>query len=97
MVKIPHNIPMYPMRTVVKLTGVEAHRIRYWENKYGMPRPSRDQHGHRLYTKAQVDLIKKIGGLADGKGLSLVAIWDLLPEVSRSARGSRTTHPRSSQ
>jgi DNA-binding transcriptional MerR regulator len=97
MVKIPHDVPMYPMRTVVKLTGVEAHRIRYWESKYGMPRPSRDQHGQRLYTRAQVDLIKKIGELADGQGLSLVAIWDLLPGEAQRERVPQLSQPRSSQ
>lgn len=78
--KIPRNVPLYPMKTVVRLTGVESHRIRYWENKYGTPQPSRDQHGHRLYTQDQVELIKRIGRLADDNGLSLVAIWDLLSE-----------------
>lgn len=96
MVRIPHDTPMYPMRTVVKLTGIEAHRIRYWENKYGMLRPSRDQFGHRLYSQAQVDLIKKIGTLADGKGLSLVAIWDLLPEEGLQ-RVPKLSQPQSSQ
>lgn len=90
--KIPHDVPLYPMRTVVKLTGVEAHRIRYWESRYGMLRPSRDQYGHRLYTQTQVDLIKKIGTLADGKGLSLVAIWDLLPEMAQFAKVPAMSH-----
>jgi len=94
MVKIPHDIPLYPMRTVVRLTGVEAHRIRYWEGRYGMLQPSRDQYGHRLYSQAQVSLIKKIGGLADGKGLSLVAIWDLLPQEARRERVPRLSQPR---
>jgi len=81
-VRVPSNTPMYPMRTVVKLTGVEAHRIRYWETKYGMPRPARDNQGRRLYTQTDVSLIRKIGTLADDRGLSLVAIWDILADGS---------------
>jgi DNA-binding transcriptional MerR regulator len=69
---------MYPMRTVVKLTGVDAHRIRYWESKYGFPSPNRDGKGRRLYTALEVDLIRKVGNLTDSKGLSLAAIWDLV-------------------
>jgi DNA-binding transcriptional MerR regulator len=66
------------MRTVVRLTGVDAHRIRYWETKYGMLRPARDVQGRRLYTPAEVELIRKVGTLADGRGMSLVAIWNIL-------------------
>jgi DNA-binding transcriptional MerR regulator len=76
--RVPRNTPMYPMRTVVKLTGVDAHRIRYWESKYGFPSPTRDGKGRRLYTALEVDLIRKVGNLTDSKGLSLAAIWDLV-------------------
>ena len=88
--KIPHNVPMYPMRTVVKLTGVEAHRIRYWETKYGMPVPSRDEQGRRLYTQAQMELIKQVGKLVDVKGLSFIAIWDLLSDQYNSENNYST-------
>ncbi len=76
--KLPRNVPIYPMRTVVKATGIEANRIRYWETKYKMLRPSRDANGCRLYTQEQVELIKKIGALTDDKGLSLVVINDVI-------------------
>jgi MerR family transcriptional regulator, light-induced transcriptional regulator len=96
-VKIPRDVPMYPMRTVVKLTGVDAHRIRYWETKYGMPAPSRDQQGHRLYTQEQVELIKRIGTLADDRGLSLVAIWDLIADLPHIASSQTLSQETSSQ
>ena len=76
--KIPRNVPVYPMRSVVKATGIEANRLRYWETKYHILRPNRDLQGCRLYTQEQVDLIKKIGALADDKGVSLTVINDII-------------------
>jgi len=71
-VRVPTDVPIYPMKTVVKLTGIEAHRIRFWETKYGLLQPSRDGAGRRLYSQDDVKRIKKIGSLVDRYGLSLV-------------------------
>jgi DNA-binding transcriptional MerR regulator len=70
-VRVPSDAPIYPMKTVVRLTGVEPHRIRFWETKYGLLRPARDDAGRRLYSKDDVKRIKKIGSLVDRYGLSL--------------------------
>jgi DNA-binding transcriptional MerR regulator len=68
------------MRTVAKLTSVEPHRIRFWETRYGLVQPERDESGRRLFTKDEVDRIREIGELVDGHGMSLVAIRRLLRE-----------------
>jgi len=68
------------MRTVVKLTSVEAHRIRFWESRYGLVEPARDESGRRLFSKDEVDRIRQIGEMVDSHGLSLVAIRRLLRE-----------------
>lgn len=70
--RVPSDAPIFPMKTVVKLTGIEPHRIRFWETKYGMIRPSRDAAGRRLYSQDDVKRIRKIGSLVDRYGLSLV-------------------------
>ena len=77
---MPSHVPVYPMRTVVKLTRVEPHRIRFWEERYGLVRPARDDSGRRLFSKRDVDRIRTIGELVDKHGLSLVAIRRLLRE-----------------
>lgn len=66
------------MRTVAKLTSVEPHRIRFWEERYGLVSPARDESGRRLFTKAEVARIRKIGELVDRHGVSLAAIRGLL-------------------
>ena len=77
---MPSHVPLYPMRTVVKLTRVEAHRIRFWESRYGLVAPARDESGRRLFSKDEVDRIRQIGEMVDSHGLSLVAIRRLLRE-----------------
>jgi DNA-binding transcriptional MerR regulator len=66
------------MKTVARLTNVEPHRIRFWETRYGLVRPARDESGRRLFTREEVERIRKIGQLVDGQGMSLVAIRQLL-------------------
>jgi DNA-binding transcriptional MerR regulator len=66
------------MKTVVKLTGIEAHRIRFWETKYGLLEPSRDAAGRRLYSQEDVKRIKKIGSLVDRYGLSLTVATQMV-------------------
>lgn len=78
--RVPSHVPLYPMRTVVKLTSVEAHRIRFWESRYGLVEPARDESGRRLFSKDEVDRIRQIGEMVDSHGLSLVAIRRLLRE-----------------
>jgi len=77
-VRISSDAPIYPMKTVVKLTGIEAHRIRFWETKYGLLEPSRDAAGRRLYSQEDVKRIKKIGSLVDRYGLSLTVATQMV-------------------
>jgi len=72
------DAPLYPMRTVVRLTNVEAHRIRFWESRYGLITPSRDESGRRLYSGRDIELIRRIGVMVDRQGMSLSAICGLL-------------------
>lgn len=78
--RVPSHVPLYPMRTVVRLTGVKPHRIRFWESQYGLVSPTRDESGRRLYSQQEVDRIRQIGELVDDHGLSLLAIRRLLQE-----------------
>jgi len=77
---MPSHVPLYPMRTVVKLTNVEPHRIRFWETRYGLIHPARDESGRRLFSREDIDRIQTIGELVDKQGMSLVAIRKLLRE-----------------
>ncbi len=72
------DLPIYPIRTVARLTGVDARRIRAWESQYGLIRPARTRGGHRLFSHQDLELIKRIKRLIDEEGLRLQGVRLLL-------------------
>jgi len=69
----PPDMAIYPMGTVVRITGVAAPKLRFWETKYGLIAPARDPMGRRLYSKADVRRIKRIKDLLE-QGLNLLVV-----------------------
>jgi hypothetical protein len=72
------DLPIYPIRTVARLTGVDARRIRAWESQYGLLRPARTRGGHRLFSQRDLELIRRIKRLIDEEGLRLQGVRLLL-------------------
>jgi MerR family transcriptional regulator, light-induced transcriptional regulator len=66
-----------PIRTVCALTGVNAVTLRAWERRYGFIRPSRTAKGHRLYTYAQVETIRRVLGLVE-RGVPISQVGRLI-------------------
>ena len=54
------NDALLPIRTVAVLTGVNPVTLRAWERRYGLVRPKRTSKGHRLYTQAHVEEIRRV-------------------------------------
>jgi len=55
----------YPIGRVSELTGVHATTLRAWERRYGLLKPKRTPKGHRLYTPADVAMIREFLRLAE--------------------------------
>ena len=53
----------YRIRTVSQLTGVSTATLRAWERRYGVPTPARTASAYRLYSEADVALIKRMSDL----------------------------------
>ncbi|MEX5590846.1 MerR family transcriptional regulator, partial [Pseudomonas urmiensis] len=53
---------LFPIREVSRLTGVNAVTLRAWERRYGLIQPTRTDSGHRLYSHADIDDIRRILG-----------------------------------
>jgi DNA-binding transcriptional MerR regulator/methylmalonyl-CoA mutase cobalamin-binding subunit len=68
---------LFPIRELVKRTGVNASTLRAWENRHGLLTPMRTPSGHRLYSDADVQRIKRLQHLL-AQGLSLGEIVPLL-------------------
>jgi DNA-binding transcriptional MerR regulator len=60
--KAPHpaDTPLYPIREVSRLTGVNSVTLRAWERRYGLIRPQRTPKGHRLYCREDIERVERI-------------------------------------
>jgi methanogenic corrinoid protein MtbC1 len=75
-----YDIPMLNVSAVVEQTGVEAHSLRAWERRYGIPKPKRSDGGHRLYSQRDVDIIRWLAARqAEGLNIGRAAeLWKQL-------------------
>ncbi|WP_448968398.1 MerR family transcriptional regulator, partial [Klebsiella pneumoniae] len=82
------GLERFPIRTVASLTGVKAITLRAWERRYGLIRPARTRKGHRLYSHADIDQIRRILTLLD-RGLQISRVSEAL--MSNEAGGKATS------
>lgn len=73
------NRPLYPIREVSRLTGVNSITLRAWERRYALIEPIRTESGHRLYTQAHIDRIKSAVKLTE-QGIPISRVKHLLDE-----------------
>lgn len=67
----------FPIRTVAALTGVKAITLRAWERRYGLIRPARTRKGHRLYSHADIEQIRRVLTLLD-RGVQISRVSEVL-------------------
>lgn len=91
------DLPIYPIRTVASLTGVDARRLRSWESEYHLLEPARSKGGHRLYSPRDLRLVHLIRRLVDQEGMSLQGIKAFLAAQPDLADGSPSSPGSSSQ
>jgi DNA-binding transcriptional MerR regulator/methylmalonyl-CoA mutase cobalamin-binding subunit len=65
MTDAPNRQARYPLRAVMRRTGLSADVIRAWERRYGAVSPERSEGGQRLYTERDV---VRLGLLARATG-----------------------------
>ncbi|USD67915.1 MerR family transcriptional regulator [Vibrio sp. SCSIO 43136] len=69
--------PKYAIRDVSEKTGVKPVTLRAWQRRYGLVQPERTEKGHRLYSDADIELIKTIQSWLE-KGVSIGKVKELL-------------------
>lgn len=74
----------YRIAQVEQMTGVGTHTLRAWERRYGVPAPDRTGGRQRMYSMADIDLIRRMHQLSQqGVPLSRAA------EIGRREAGER--------
>lgn len=56
----PSDTPLFPIREVSRLTGVNAVTLRAWERRYGLIKPQRTPKGHRLYSREDIERVEQV-------------------------------------
>lgn len=59
------------MGEVCELTGLESHVIRFWETEFPQLTPKKNRSGHRIFTHADVALIRNIKTLVHDQGFTI--------------------------
>lgn len=59
------SVPQYPMRVVVRRTGLNASLLRAWERRYGAVVPGRSDGGQRLYSEGDIRKLVLLRELVD--------------------------------
>ncbi|WP_208644220.1 MerR family transcriptional regulator [Vreelandella andesensis] len=75
----PPDTPLYPIREVSRLTGVNSVTLRAWERRYGLIRPQRTPKGHRLYAQDDIARIERILQWLN-RGVPVSQVADLLDQ-----------------
>lgn len=76
------DAPLYPIREVSRLTGVNSVTLRAWERRYGLIKPRRTPKGHRLYARSDIERIERILQWLN-RGVPVSQVLDLLDQPER--------------
>ncbi|NIE76453.1 MerR family transcriptional regulator [Pantoea sp. Ap-967] len=85
---------LFPIREVSRLTGVNAVTLRAWERRHGLIQPTRTDSGHRLYSQADIDTIRRIRGWLE-RGVAVSKVASILARGQASVQDVAVAEPSS--
>ena len=102
---VTHDLPLYNIGAVARMTGISIATLRAWERRYGFPQSQRTAGGHRLYSERDVIRLRWVkaqidAGMQTGQAIHNLAFQERdaraaasLPGASqeRAAGGDLTT------
>ncbi len=91
----PDTRGRYAIGEVTRLTGLGAERLRAWERRYEAVRPVRQPNGYRLYSAAQVALLRAYARLIDAGGIRISELAELPREevIERATKAAAGGDP----
>ncbi|WP_106475568.1 MerR family transcriptional regulator [Phytohalomonas tamaricis] len=84
--------PLYPIREVSRLTGVNSVTLRAWERRYGLIQPRRTPKGHRLYARGDIERVQRILQWLN-RGVSVSQVSELLDQPAPKQEEALATPP----
>ena len=90
------NKKYYKIREVAELLGLPASTLRFWESRFTIISPKRNDKGIRFYTPADIEKLRMVTYLVKEKGLKLEAAEEHIRHnhqgVARHARAIERLH-----
>ncbi|MCI0916744.1 MerR family transcriptional regulator [Stutzerimonas stutzeri] len=83
---------LFPIREVSRLTGVNPVTLRAWERRYGLIQPTRTESGHRLYSMADVEAVRRILAWTE-RGVAVSKVGSILSRSEASRVGRPLEQP----
>ena len=80
MTGVPSDRHSFKIGEVSRLVGVKPHVLRFWEQEFGRVRPRKLANGHRVYSNADVVLLRRIRGLLHDRGMTIAGAKRLLQQ-----------------
>jgi DNA-binding transcriptional MerR regulator len=80
---------LFPIREVVRLTGVNPVTLRAWERRYGLIQPVRTEGGHRQYSAADIETIRRILAWSE-RGVAVSKVGGVLTQTAPLDAGSES-------
>lgn len=81
----------YSISEVSRMTGLEAHVLRYWETEFAQMRPRKNRAGNRAYRPREIQYIQYIRHLLHEEKYTLQGAKKKLAEVSFEEVSGQTT------
>ena len=81
----------YSISEVCRMTGLEAHVLRYWETEFAQMRPKKNRAGNRAYRTREIEYIRYIRHLLHEEKYTLQGAKKKLAEVSYEEVVGQTT------
>lgn len=82
----------YTIQQVSEVTGLSKQVIRKWEDRYGIIQPKRLENGYRIYSKNELDLLKKIVSYTnEGYGIKQAAEFAKLDMTNKDELPTQAT------
>jgi len=81
----------YSISEVCRMTGLEAHVLRYWETEFAQMRPRKNRAGNRAYRPREIQYIQYIRHLLHEEKYTLQGAKKKLSEVSFEEVSGQTT------
>ncbi len=77
--EIPERLS-FKIGEVSRLVGVKPHVLRFWESEFGRIRPQKARNGHRIYSRSDVELLRRVRALLHERKYTIAGARALLQE-----------------